>query len=320
MIARADTPWLSVVMPVYNGAATLEASLASLVGQGSGIEVVLVDQGSTDDSVAIAERFRPDIDINIISAPKNKNWMQNTNQGFASARAPMITMLHQDDIWLPDRAKALQEMAALFPDAVLWAHGAFYIDATGRQIGRMNPPFGRLERQIPSSEALLPLLVQNTLALPAVMFRRDDARRVGGLDEKLWYTADWDFWLRLTQAGPLAWNPAPLVGFRLHSDSLTLTGSRNIDDFRQQLAIPPERHIPSLTGHDKRRVARLASASNAINVWLATAYHGRSGGAFRIFVQIAAIGPLNWRRFLRDTQIIKRVMPRLKLKFGKGRG
>lgn len=318
MSTRADTPWLSVVMPVYNGAATLEASLASLVGQDRGIEVVLVDQGSADDGLLIAERFRSDIDMQIISAPQNKNWMQNTNQGFASARAPMITMLHQDDVWMPGRAEVLREMAERFPDAGLWAHGAFYIDAAGRRIGRINPPFGRHARQVPGPEALLPLLVQNTLALPSVMFRREDALRGGGLDETLWYTADWDFWLRLLQAGPLAWIPEPLVGFRLHGGSLTLTGSRNIDDFRQQLAIPLERHLSGLTTGGNRRVVRLASVSNAINVWLATSYHGQSGGALRLFAQIVALGPLNWRRLLRDTQIIQRVMPRLKLKFGKG--
>lgn len=306
-------------MPVYNGAATLEASLASLVGQGGGIELVLVDQGSADDSLAIAERFRPDIDMQIIRAPDNKNWMQNTNQGFASARAPLITMLHQDDIWMPGRAGLLQRMAERFPDAALWAHGAFYIDAAGHRIGRIGPPFGRRERQLSGPEALVPLLVQNTLALPSVMFRRKDALRGGGLDETLWYTADWDFWLRLMQAGPLAWNPEPLVGYRLHGGALTLTGSRNTDDFRRQLSIPPERHLSSLTPADQRRVARLAAVSNDLNAWLATSYHGRSGGALRLLARIAALGPLNWGRFLRDTQIAQRVMPRLKLKFEKGK-
>lgn len=304
-------------MPVFNGAATLEASLTSLTGQGDGIEVVLVDQGSADDSLLIAERFRDRMDIRVIEAPDNKSWMQNTNLAIENARAPLITMLHQDDVWMEGRGAALRTVADRYPDAGLWAHAAFYIDAVGRCIGRIGPPFGPTLRLVSSSEALSPLLVQNTLALPAVMFRREDAQRAGGLDEDLWYTADWDFWLRLAATAPILWMPEPLVGFRLHRGSLTVTGSRDAEEFRRQLAIPPQRHLSALEVGDVQRVARLGAASNAINVWLANSYHGDASGMACVLGQVWALGPFGWRRLLRDAQLIRRIVPRLKLKFGK---
>ena len=99
-----SAPWLSVLMPVYNGAATLNATLASVVDQAEGIEFILVDQGSVDASLEIAEGYRARMDLRVISAPDNRNWVQNTNLALGTARALRATLLHQDDLWRHGRA------------------------------------------------------------------------------------------------------------------------------------------------------------------------------------------------------------------------
>lgn len=181
----------------------------------------------------------------------------------------------------------------------------------------MAPPFGPKPRLIEGIEALKHLLVQNTVALPSVMFRRDDALRDGGLDATLWYTADWDLWLRLMRSGPVAWEPTPQVAFRIHAGSLTLTGSRDGAGFRQQLETPVARHLSALPQQDMQRIGRLARRSNALNAALAGAYHGQSGDLARALGGVATLGPKGWHAFLRDTQIVHRTVPRLKLKLHK---
>ena len=304
--------WLTVVMPIYNGARTLSRTLDSLLGQQDGVEVVAVNQGSADGSRAILEGYRDRLNIVIIDAPQNVNWMQNTNMAMAAARAPLCTMLHQDDVWMPGRAKNLRQLAERYPDAGLWVHNAWFIDGADRHIGRFGPPFGPVERLVASDDALSKLLVQETMALPAVMFRRETALKGGGLDETLWYTADWDLWLRLSREGPVAWSPAYLAGFRLHGSSLTLKGSRNLVDFQNQLVTVLNRHIGALSDVDAARIRPFAEAAVSLNVSLAATYHRERGNWTKTLLRIINLGPTGMMALFRDTQILQRVISRIR--------
>lgn len=307
------SPELSVLMPVYNGAATLARTLASLPADQPALEVVLVDQGSTDASAEIARRFSDRLALRFLPAPQNVNWMQNTNLALREARAPLASFLHQDDMWMPNRLDMLLDFAGRYPEASLWVHGARYIDALDRPIGSFRPPFGNLERLIPGPEALRRLLVQNTIALPATMVRRETVLRTGGLDEALWYTADWELWLRLARLGDVAWSPRIMAAFRVHSSSLTITGSRDAEGFIDQLAIPLERHLEALSAPEAARIRERAEVSNALNAWLAKRYHGQSGGGPTLLRRFLALGPGGCAAFLRDSRILQRLIPRLKL-------
>ncbi|NJM84288.1 MAG: glycosyltransferase [Tabrizicola sp.] len=307
-------PWLSVLMPVYDGATTLPRTLASLKGQCDGVEILAVVQQSRDGSRSLLEGAARHLPLRIIDAPESRNWMRNTNIALAEARAPLASMLHQDDLWRPGRAIALRKRSAEHPEARLWVHAADYINADDRIIGRAAPPFGRKAALVDSETAVTRLLVQNTIPLPAAMFRRDDALQGGGLDEDLWYTADWDLWLRLARLGPLSWAPDPLAAFRIHSSSLTMTGSRDGADFRRQLSIPVDRHITALPAPRAREVEPLARLSNELNACLAGAYHGSASGCWRTAARIVMLGPARWRPFFAYTNIINRLRPRLRLR------
>jgi hypothetical protein len=219
--------------------------------------------------------------------------------------------LHQDDIWLPDRASELRRLERTYPHASLWAHNTWFIDLQDRRVGRFGPPFSNREIVIDSDEIFSSLLIQNTLALPAVMFRRDQALRSGGLDESLWYTADWDLWLRLSREGPMAWLPKFLAGFRLHPNSLTLIGSRNLNSFRQQLHTALDRHASTL--HDSQaELKRLAELSAELNISLAELFHKKSLAPLMPMARILALGPAGSVKFLKHTQITQRVVSRLR--------
>ena len=116
MIERGDmsslgSPWLSVVMPVYNGERHLPAALESIDAQGAavaGIEIVAVDDGSTDRSVAILEVFSRELPLRVIRAGRQGNWVKATNIGLEAARGAWCCFLHQDDLWLPGRLAEMQ--------------------------------------------------------------------------------------------------------------------------------------------------------------------------------------------------------------------
>lgn len=306
---------LSVVIPIYNGAATLERTLASLAAQdgAADLEVIAVDQASEDGSGAILERFCEHLPLRILSAPESRNWMRNVNIGLGRATAPFVSILHQDDVWSSGRARAMLALAERYPQAELWLHPAWFLDDADRRLGRFSPPFGRRERLIGQGAALETLLVQNTVALPAAMVRRETLLDLGGLSETLWYTADWDLWLRLLRRGPLAWSPERLAGFRIHARSQTVVRSGDLTEFEAQLRTPLAEHIEALDPAAVRRVRPLAEAALELNLWLAARFHGTPRPLLPLLGRIATLGPLRWPAFLSRSQIIARVGPRLRV-------
>lgn len=316
-----NDPVLSVIIPIYNGADTLNATLESLIGQGdASIEVLAVDQCSSDGSRQILEDFSKRFPITIIDAPKSTNWMANTNIGLRAASAPFVTMLHQDDMWLPGRVDALLGLARKYPDAELWLHPAWFMDSKNCLVGAFGPAFGGRERLIEGNDAMRALIVQNSIAIPAAMFRRVTALKLGGLSEDLWYTADWDFWLKLADAGSVAWMPRKLAAFRVHENSQTVKGSRDMKDFEKQLSIPLDRHVSALPQVDVPRVKALAEASNSLNLYLAARFHKQPISIRPFLGNFLRLGPSGWTVFLKDTRIITRVWPRLRiLKRNRGR-
>lgn len=306
-------PQVSVIMPVLNGVRTLERTLDSLVEQSNDIEVIAVDQASSDGSTDLLNNFRTRLPLTIINAPQSTSWTMNTNIGLRAATGSIVAILHQDDIWLPGRVEGILALASRFAQSDLFVHSAFFIDEHDRRIGSMAPPFGPRDRLVDTRDALQILLVQNTIALPSAAFRREAALAVGGLSENLWYTADWDLWLKLAARGPVAWSPKHLAAFRVHTDSQTVSRSVDIKEFETQLAAPLEMHIGRLPPNEARRILRYARTSNMLNIYLAARYHSQKRSVWPFLKTFSTLGPLGWFTFLTRTQILQRLFPRLKL-------
>ena len=155
------------------------------------------------------------------------------------------------------------------------------------------------------------LLVQNFIASPTPVFRRDAWIASGGLDESLWYTADWDLWLKLSAAGAVHYHPEVTSGFRIHSGSLTMAGSRNSVELEQQMRTVLERYLPRL-GARSQYVERAARASIVVNLALASAAAGDPRGLWGALGSVLRLRPAAIRRFLRDTRLLERVVPRVR--------
>jgi GT2 family glycosyltransferase len=231
-------PWLSIVMPVWNGERYLTEALQSIRQQGgSGYEVVAVDDASTDSSPRILRSWESLLPLRIVRRERGGNWVAATNAGLREARGVYACFLHQDDLWLPGRLGALEREASLDPALVL--HPAVFVGPDGKKLGEWKCPL-RAGEVDPSFFAER-LLVQNFVAIPAPAFLRAAALSEGGLDESLWYTADWDLWLRLARAGRIRYLQSAFAAFRVHGASQTMVRN-DVAERRAQLETVLERH------------------------------------------------------------------------------
>ena len=307
-------PFLSVVMPTYNGEKFIAAALESVRSQYcDGIELVVVIDGSSDHTLEIVNGFAKTIPIRVLTPGRIGNWTAVTNIGMREARGNWACFLHHDDVWLPGRiARLRNEMDHAEGPLVL--HDAVFIGPDGRTLGPWTCPLP--EGNVKSSDFLEHLLIQNFIAICSPAFRRKTAIDSGGLDEKLWFSADWDFWLRLGAMGPVRFVPEILSAFRVHPASQTAARKLQPGEWEQQLSTVLNRHIQGWTAPQprKRKVQRAAMASIAVNSALAASYRGEPVRPLRVLFRLFALGPPGWFRYLRDSRIVQRVWPRLKVR------
>lgn len=310
------SPWLSVLMPTYNGAAYLRAALDSVVAEDDpGVECIAVDDGSTDDTLEILNDYRDRLNLEIVERAHGGNWVAGTNAALARAEGEFACLLHQDDIWLPGRVTALRAANARHPKADLFLHPSWFIDADGRRLGKWRCPLPNDPAVLDGALVLPRLLVQNFIAIPAPMFRLPAARAVGGLDETLWFTADWDFWLKLAALGRTICLPLPLAGFRVHAAAQTSQRTVDIGDLRRQHETVLNRHLPKLVrGADRGgRIAAAARLSIDVNITLASRYHGLRTSIAALILRVLALGPMIWIHYWANSRIGERVVARLRL-------
>jgi glycosyltransferase involved in cell wall biosynthesis len=312
-------PWLSVVMPCRNGERWLAEALQSVVEQHEpGIEVVFIDGSDSEASMKIVESFAGRLALSIHRRPDLGSGIAKTGFGVQEARADWITMLHVDDLWLPGRGAALRRWLAARSNAVMHLHPAYFIDGQGKRLGIWRCPLPAGEAAVPGELLLERLLVQNFIAVPATAIRRDAFLHVGGMDESLWHTADWDLYLKLAAVGTVHYHPEPLACFRIHGNSLTMTGSRNLENYRNQLKTVFERHIDKLKPGKERSVRRLSAASININIALAAANVGRPDALAKALRSLLRLGPCGIQKYLYYSRIIERALSRLRVRLAGG--
>jgi hypothetical protein len=314
-------PWLSIVLCTYQGARFLGETLDSLVAQDmDGVEIIAVDDGSTDATPELLDRYAMRLPLRMVSVTHAGNWVANTNLGLREARGSYCCLLHQDDLWLPERREIVQAVIAEHPGIGVVAGPSRFIDATGRTVGHWHPPLPT-GRALPSAFVLERLLVQNFFALPAPVFKRALAYDVGLLDESLWFLADWKFWGDLTRAGGLVCYPEPRTAFRLHAASQTSTRTHDPDDLRNQY----ESVMACIRGHlpdnsHTRRAACAARLNMHVSMALALGSHGAFREACQSFARGLCVNPCAWPRFVRDSRISERLGARLRVARALGRG
>jgi glycosyltransferase involved in cell wall biosynthesis len=308
-----EKPWLSVIVPCLNGERWIAGALQSLVDQKEpGIEVLVVDGSANDTGLRIVDSFSDKLNIRAHHRPDLVPYTAATNFGVEQATSDRICILHVDDIWLPNRAAKLREWLAVQSDGVMHLHPSYIIDGSGRRLGVWRCPFPVGPSPVPIPMLFERLLVQNFISTPALTIRRDVYLNTGGLDNQLWFTADWDLYFKIASVGNVYYHSCPLACYRVHKNALTVRGSRNIEDFRKQYEIVFNRHIGKLSPVQAKKILPLAMASIGVNTALAAAINGELGQLAKALIAVLALGPQEMHRYFVYSRITERAFPRLR--------
>jgi glycosyltransferase involved in cell wall biosynthesis len=220
----AGSPDFTVVIAARNAARTLRATLESVWMQTErSFEVILVDDGSEDRTVEVASSFASDGRLRIVSQ-ETRGVSAARNAGIAAARGRLVSVLDADDLWLPDYLATMREAFDAAPQSGFAFTDAWVFDEPAGRIRRrfMMAP-RRPSGPIPTDPlAFLRLLLEGNFVYTSVTLLLDVLRSVGGYDERLGRSEDYELWLRLSARGHAAtWVPGPLAVYRLGPGTLS---------------------------------------------------------------------------------------------------
>ncbi len=214
------TPAVSVIIPTYNAARFLPDALASVLAEAApDVEVLVVDDGSTDDTQALLARYAPRVRSLRIA---NGGPGRARNAGLAATRGPLVAFLDADDRWLDGALARRRAALEAEPEAVL-VHGlARYVDAAGRPMAFDPLAYKAYRGQRRSGWVLRSLFWTNFIHTSTVLVRRAAIESVGGFDERREVIEDYDLWLRIAARWPIAFVPDPVAIYQWRADGLCM--------------------------------------------------------------------------------------------------
>ena len=212
-----ENPLISVVMPVYNARQYLAEAMDSILAQTfPDFEFVCVDDGSTDDSLAILNDYaKRDSRVKVVSRPNTGVW-KALNDGIAASRGTLIARMDADDVSLPERFAKQVAFLNEHPEVVAVGSPVLVIDADGAPLREMPDPPRWTHEDIDTAHLTGGGQV---FFHPALIFRRE-ALEQAGLYRKWPAAQDLDLFLRLAEIGKLANVREVLLKYRQHMGSV----------------------------------------------------------------------------------------------------
>ena len=273
-------PLVSIVTPSYNQAEFLEETIRSVLEQDyEPIEYVVVDDGSTDGSVEIIERYADRLAW--WGAQPNAGQAATLNRGFGRTSGELMGFLNSDDTLLEGAVAAMVEAFTDDPDLLLVYGDAITIH-DGRPIGTLRARDWDPRRMVKTGA--------NPVPQQASMWRRRAWDLAGPFDERSFFFFEYEFLVRLSSHGRARRLERPLATFRLHTESKTVEASvakaedslRLARVFFRSPAVPPE----------LRRYARRGRASHHFRAALVFYQAAEIKRARREFLRALILAPL----------------------------
>ena len=242
---------VSVLLPVWNGEAFLEAAVESILRQTlSSLELIIIDDGSTDASAAIAEKLACGDDRVRVLRREHQGLSAALNAGIAAARGEYLARMDADDISVPHRLQKQVAYLDAHPSCVAAGAWIEVVDEAGRHLG--------LKTFVEKHEEISAALLQGVspIAHPTVVVRRDVLRAAGGYDARRYPSEDLDLWFRLAERGELANLGETLLQHRRHKAAVGVREREKMkamalaicNEARSKRGLPSRRGTPILGG------------------------------------------------------------------------
>ena len=248
-------PDIAIVIPCYNGEATLAATLESAIAQGDEVGIMVVDDGSSDRSLSIARRFEPR--IRVLTGP-NRGVSAARNRGIAATDADWLVFLDADDLLIPGtlklRLKAARETNA---DVIIcdWEE----VD-DGSEVASSPPPVRTIDWALMEEDAELAAATSAWATTAAILYRRSLVERIGGFRDDLPIIQDARFLFdAMSCGGKAVYSPHVGARYRVLTNSLSrrnavrfwqdvLRNGRQIEKFWRTAGTFNDRRIEAVRG------------------------------------------------------------------------
>jgi glycosyltransferase involved in cell wall biosynthesis len=250
-------PTVSVVIPAYNAAQFIRKTLDSVLAQTYAVvEVMVVDDGSKDDTCALVETYGGPVKL---LRQKNAGPSTARNYGTRSSSGELIAYLDADDAWKPEKIEKQVKALEANPEAVLCYTGLLnFNEEEGFEFPSAPTPLAQLEAE---------LRIRNPRIVPSsVLVRRWAFEQFAGFDPALKGSEDWDFAIAMLEMGPFVVLEEPLTLYRLASTGLSGDADHMFKETEKMLA---RRLLHGLSGPSRwvwrRRILSYHALTAALN-------------------------------------------------------
>ncbi len=217
---------ISVIIPNYNYARYLDQAIQSVLKQTySNLELIVVNNGSTDNSLKVLEKYLNEI---ILIDQSNLGQSGARNSGLSRAQGELIAFLDADDFWEPNKLESQSQLINDSSQLVYCGIMQFKDPGNGNEqilLPKFRGDCSRYFIDLPGASIVLS-------GESTALFSRDLLEKVGSFDAGLNSTAGWDFFRRCSRFTNFDFVNQPLVNYRLHSSNMSKSNSKVIQDMR----------------------------------------------------------------------------------------
>lgn len=219
----------TIVIPLYNKAKSIANTIQSVLGQSfADFELIIVDDGSTDHSVAVVNQFA-DERIRLIQKD-NGGVCSARNVGIAQARYEFIALLDADDYWDADYLLEQQKLITDFPQAAMWGIN-FAETFEGKLIHELPTALPKGYRGLVENYFTMKGRVSDLFCSSSVVVRKSAFDVAGLFDERLKYSEDIDMWYRIIIHFPVVFYDCYMVFYQYDAENRAMNNTRNLRYF-----------------------------------------------------------------------------------------
>ena len=203
---------VSIITPSFNQGQFLEASIRSVLEQDyPNLEYIVVDGGSKDDSIEIIKKYQDRLAWWV--SEKDKGHADALNKGFARASGDILAWLNSDDIYFPNAVSEAVSVLTQNPKVGMVYGDADLIDDSGATVG-----------QFASKQTGYRQMLRGSVHIPqaTTFFRAALWRQVGPLDLSLFFSFDYDLWVKFARESEILYVPQKWARFRIHGAGKTI--------------------------------------------------------------------------------------------------